>query len=82
MGITTKDYLSNANYKIEGIYGLKLTKSGAVLRGEKVFVQYLNSEAGVLSWLKEQLPFKEFSIYNLETRRDVTKEIIDKFNGV
>lgn len=82
MSITAKDYLSNTRYKIDGVYGLKLTPSGAVLRDEKVFVQYLNSEAGVLSWLKEQLPFKDLCVYNLETHRDVTKEIIDKFNGV
>ena len=82
MSITAKDYLSNAKYKIEGIYGVKAHTSGAILRDEKAFVQYLNTEAGVLLWLKEQIPFKELTVYNLVTRKDETKQFIDKFNGV
>ncbi|MFC1912117.1 hypothetical protein ACFLXG_03065 [Chloroflexota bacterium] len=82
MSITSKDYLSNARFKIEGVFGIKAHPSGAVLRNEKTFTYYLNSEAGVLSWLKEQLPFKELTIYDLTTRRDETKKFSDKFNGV
>lgn len=82
MGIESKDYLSNSKYKIEGIYGIKVHPSGAILRGEKLFTQYLNTEAGILLWLKEQIPFKELAVYNLVTRRDETKQFIDKFNGV
>ena len=80
MGITSKGYLSNSRYKLEGVFGIKAHPSGAILRNEKMFTQYLNSEAGVLLWLKEQLPFKEITIYDLVTRRDETKQFIDKFN--
>ncbi len=82
MSITSKDYLSNSRYKLEGVFEVKAHPSGAILRNEKTFTQYLNSEAGVLLWLKEQLPFKDLSIYDLVTRRDETKKFIDKFNGV
>jgi len=82
MSIKSKDYLSNAKYKIEGVFRLKAHPSGTILRKEKMFTQYLNTEAGVILWLKEQLPFKEITVYNLETRRDVTKEIIKKFNKI
>ena len=82
MGITSKDYPSNSRYKIEGIYGIKVHPSGAILRGEKLFTQYLNTEAGFFLWLKEQIPFKELTVYNLGTRRDETKQFIDKFSGV
>ncbi len=82
MSIESKDYLSNSKYKLEGIYGIKVHPSGAVLRGEKLFTRYLNTEAGVILWLKEQIPFKELAVYNLVIRRDETKQFIDKFNGV
>lgn len=81
MGIVSKDYLSEKRYKIEGIYDIKVASNGAVLREPRTFEQYLNTEAGVILWLKEQVPFKEFQVYDLVTRKDITKVIIEKCNG-
>ena len=81
MGITSKDYLAEKRFKIEGVYGMKAHPTGAILREEKMFTQYLNTEAGLILWLKEQAPFKELQVFDLSTRKDITKEIIDKANG-
>ena len=82
MGITSKDYLSEKRFKIEGVLGMKLHPSGAVVREEKMFTQYLNTEAGLILFLREQTPFKELQVFDLVTRKDISKEIIDKANGV
>lgn len=74
--ITGKDYLANMKYKIEGIFAVKAHPSGATLRSEKTFVQYLNSIPGVLLWLIEQKEFKELYVYDLETRTDITDHIL------
>jgi hypothetical protein len=81
MGITSKDYLSEKRFKIEGVYRMKLHPTGAILREEKMFTQYLNSEAGLILFLREQTPFKELQVFDLVTCKDITKEIIDKCNG-
>jgi hypothetical protein len=77
MGIESKDYLSGKQYKIEGIYGIKLLPSGEILRRESIFTQYLGSEAGVVLWLKEQTPFKTLEIWNLETRQNEFRHFMD-----
>ena len=82
MGIESKDYLSGKQYKISGVYGIKLIPSGEILRRESVFTQYLNSEAGVILWLHEQSPFKELQVYDLQIRKDITKITIEKANKV
>lgn len=81
MGITSKDYLSEKRFKVEGVFGLKAHPTGAILREEKMFTQYLNTEAGLILFLREQTPFKELQVYDLVTRKDITKEVIDKCNG-
>ena len=59
---------------------MKAHPTGAILREAKMFTQYLNTEAGLILWLKEQTPFKELQVYDLVTRKDITKEVIDKCN--
>jgi len=61
---------------------MKLHPSGAVLREEKIFTQYLNTEAGLILFLREQTPFKELQVFDLLTRKDISKAIINKANGV
>jgi hypothetical protein len=82
MGITSKDYLSGKRFKVEGVFSIKLLSDGAILRQERTFEQYLNSEAGVILFLKEQTPFKELQVFDLVSRKDITKATIDKANGV
>lgn len=81
MAITAKDYISGKRYKVEGVFSIKLHPSSAILRQERTFEQYLNSEAGVILFLKEQTPFKELQVFDLTTKKDVTKEIIEKVNA-
>lgn len=62
-------------YKITGMFGIKFHPQGFITRQNAGFTQYLNTSEGVLRFIDEQKPFKEFKVeLNGE---DVTKEFLE-----
>jgi len=60
-------------FEIRGVFAEKFTAKGEVLRLKNTFVQYLNTEKGVMAFIDEMKPFVEISITDYTTKKDKTE---------
>lgn len=72
-------------YIIEGVFDMKWYPDGSVSRMKSAFTQPLNTEHGVIAFMKEQRPFFSIKITDTDTNKDVTVgflKLVDQRNAV
>jgi len=63
-------------YIIEGVFDMKWYPDGSVSRMKSAFKQPLNTDHGVIAFMKEQRPFESIKITNTTTNADVTVDFL------
>lgn len=61
-------------FEIKGVIAEKFHPvTSDIIRMQSVITMPLNSEKGVVRFVREQRPFKTLEITNIETKKDMTK---------
>lgn len=60
-------------FQIKGVIAEKFHPNGEFLRLQSAITMPLNTEAGVVRFIREQRPFKNLEIVEVETKEDKTR---------
>ncbi len=63
-------------YYLEGIYAEKIMPNGQILRFKNYFKITLNTENGVLEFIKDMKPFSQIKITDPYTKEDFTEHFL------
>jgi|GEM_PF-5922321 len=70
-------------YELKGVFAEKFHPEGQILRMKGLFTQHLNTEDGVVRFIREQRPFAELTVIDIsgEDRTEYFLEEVKKADG-